>query len=276
MPELPDLEYLKGFLSSKLIGVEVAELRVLKPIVVRCSDPSAFSSLLKGSRFREIRRRGKFLIFSFDSGALIVINPMLSGRIHYRKIGEFTDGKFFVSISLGNGMELRYSDETSMGKIYLLENEKALNSVPKFAKLGTEALDPSLTEQKFSTLIKHFQWEVKKALTYQSFIAGIGNAYADEILFEARISPYKRCDSLSAEERTRLHKSITKVLTDAIDTLRSKVGENIQIEIRDFLKIHGKAGQPCPVCGTRISEVKDEGRKTNFCRTCQPGTLFTK
>jgi formamidopyrimidine-DNA glycosylase len=274
MPELPDLEYLREFLSSKLMGVAVVELKVLGPIVVRCSDANRFSSALKGSKFKEIRRRGKFLLFLFDSGALIVINPMLSGRIHYRKTGELDRGKFFLSITLDNGMELRYSDETSMGKIYLLNNETALGSVPKYGKLGTEALDPSLTAEKFSALVRHFEWEAKDVLTYQSFIAGIGNAYSDEILFDAKISPFKKCDSLSSEERERLYNSMRKVLTEAIETIRKRVGENIHVEIRDFLKVHGKAGLPCPVCGTKISEVKANGRKTDFCRTCQPGTLF--
>jgi formamidopyrimidine-DNA glycosylase len=275
MPELPDLEYLREFLSSKLIGVAVVELKVLRPIVVRCGDPSAYANLLKGNKFKEIRRRGKFLLFSFDSGALIVINPMLSGRIHYRRMGEYDRGKFFLSISLDNGMELRYSDETSMGKIYLLKNEKELSTVPKYDKLGTEALDPSFSAQKFSTLVKHFQWEAKDVLTYQPFIAGIGNAYSDEILFDAKISPFKRCDSLSPEERTRLYNSMRAVLIRAIETIRTRVGDKIHLEIRDFLKVHGKAGQPCPVCGTKISEVKSNGRKTDFCRTCQPGTLVT-
>jgi formamidopyrimidine-DNA glycosylase len=111
-------------------------------------------------------------------------------------------------------------------------------------------------------------------LTYQSFIAGIGNAYSDEILFDAKINPFRRCNSLSQEERSRLYNSMRKILTDAIETLRTRVGENISVEVRDFLRIHGKGGQPCPICGTRISEVKDEGRKTNFCRNCQPGSLF--
>jgi formamidopyrimidine-DNA glycosylase len=110
-------------------------------------------------------------------------------------------------------------------------------------------------------------------LTYQPFITGIGNAYSDEILFDAKISPFKKCDSLSPEERTRLCNSMRGVLTKAIETIRTRVGDNIHLEIRDFLKVHGKAGQPCPVCGTKISEVKSNGRKTNFCRTCQPGTL---
>nr|MDO8099486.1 DNA-formamidopyrimidine glycosylase family protein [Candidatus Njordarchaeota archaeon] len=275
MPELPDLEYLREFLSSKLIGVAVIELKVLGPIVVRCSDPDRFSTALKGSKFKEIRRRGKFLVFSFDSGALIVINPMLSGRIHYRRIGEFDGGKFFLSTTLDNGMELRYSDETSMGKIYLLDSEEALSGVPKYGRLGTEALDPSLTAQKFSTLIRHFEWEAKDVLTYQSFIAGIGNAYSDEILFDAKISPFKKCNALSSEEGARLYNSMRKILTRAIETIRTRVGQNIHVEVRDFLKVHGKAGQPCPVCGTKISEVRAKGRKTNFCRTCQPGTLVT-
>jgi formamidopyrimidine-DNA glycosylase len=275
MPELPDLEYLREFLSTKLIGVAVDGLKVLGPIVVRSSDPEKFSEDIKGTKFQDVKRRGKYLIFYLDSGALIVINPMLSGELHYKKIGDFdSKTRFFLSIILDDGMEVRYSDQTAMGRIYLLDNEKALNSVPKFAKLGMEVLDPSLSLQKFTTLSKHFDWETKKVLTYQSFIAGIGNAYSDEILFDAKINPFRRCNTLSQEERSRLYNSMRKILTDAIETLRARVGENISVEVRDFLKIHGKGGQPCPICGTRISEVKDEGRKTNFCRNCQPGSLF--
>lgn len=275
MPELPDLEYLKEFLSSKLIGATVEDLKVMGPIVVRSADPEKFSQSLKGKRFESIRRRGKYLIFSFDSGALIVVSPMLSGRLHYKAKGEYdSKRRFFLSITLENGMEIRYSDDTSMGRIYLLNNESDLESVPKYAKLGIEALDPSLSIQKFSTLVKHFDWEVKKVLTYQSFIAGLGNAYSDEILFDARINPFRRCNTLSVDERTRLYNSIRKVLADAIEALRTRVGENIETEVRDFMKVHNMGGQACPVCGTKISEVRDQGRKTNFCRDCQPGSLF--
>jgi formamidopyrimidine-DNA glycosylase len=275
MPELPDLEYIREFLSSRLIGVAVDDLRVMAPIVVRSPDPVKFAQSLRGRRFSDIKRRGKYLLFTFDSGALIVVSPMLSGRIHYRKLGEFdAKGKFFISLTLRNGMEIRYSDETSMGRIYLLNNDNELNSVPKFNKLGTEALDPSLSPQRFSMLLKHFDWEIKKVLTYQSLIAGIGNAYADEILFDARINPYRKSSTLSPEERSRLYLSVKEVLTNALEILRKRIGENIDVELRDFMKIHGKGGQPCPVCGTKISEVKDMGRKTDFCRNCQPGSLF--
>jgi formamidopyrimidine-DNA glycosylase len=275
MPELPDLEYLKEYLSSRLIGVAVNDLRVMAPIVVRSADPSKFAESLRGRRFSDITRRGKYLLLHFDSDKLIVVSPMLSGRIHYRKLGDFDPkGKFYLSISLSNGMEIRYSDETSMGRIYLLENAGELKTVPKFDKLGIEALDPSMSPQKFTALLKHFDWEAKKVLTYQSFMAGIGNAYADEILFSARINPFRNCSTLSSEEGARLYASMREVLGDALTILRKRVGENIDVEVRDFMKIHGKGGQPCPVCGTRISEVKDMGRKTNFCRTCQPGSLF--
>jgi formamidopyrimidine-DNA glycosylase len=276
MPELPDLEYLREFLSSRLISVAVDDLRVMAPIVVRSADPERFAESLRGRRFSDVKRRGKYLLFYFDSGAMIVISPMLSGRIHYKKPGEFdAKAKFFLSIALGNGMEIRYSDETSMGRIYLLNNETELKSVPKFDKLGVEALDEGLSSQKFGTLLKHFDWETKKVLTYQSFIAGIGNAYADEILFEARINPFRKCSTLSPEERARLYISLKEVLGNALEILRKRIGDNVDIEVRDFLKVHGKGGQPCPVCGTRISEVKDMGRKTNFCRNCQPGSLFS-
>jgi formamidopyrimidine-DNA glycosylase len=105
-------------------------------------------------------------------------------------------------------------------------------------------------------------------------VAGIGNAYSDEICFYAGIHPFKKRASLSTRETDRLHEAIQNVLREAIITLRERVGTNIHHQVRDFLPVHGKDGEPCPVCSARIAEIRARGRLTNFCRTCQPGGLF--
>jgi ribosomal protein S13 len=116
--------------------------------------------------------------------------------------------------------------------------------------------------------------EIKRVLARQSFVAGIGNAYADEICWRAGIYPFRRRSRLSDDEVERLYTAMRDALVEALETLRARVGDAIDKEVRDFLSVHGKAGQPCPRCGSAISEVKRERRATHFCRACQPGLLI--
>ena len=146
-------------------------------------------------------------------------------------------------------------------------------AVPGLATQGPDALDPVLTAEAFAQRLRPYRGEIKGVLTNQSFVAGIGNAYADEILWQARIYPFRRRPSLSAQEVSTLYTAMRDVLTGAIETLRARVGEAIDVEIRDFLAVHGQTNEPCPRCGTAISEVTRARRSTNFCRTCQPGLM---
>jgi formamidopyrimidine-DNA glycosylase len=115
---------------------------------------------------------------------------------------------------------------------------------------------------------------VKGILTRGQAVSGIGNAYADEILFSAGISPFRKKSRLSTDELKRLHTAVHEVPLDAVRVLEKRVGANIHKKVRDFLKVHGKGGEPCPVCGSRISAITANRRETNFCRKCQPGTMF--
>jgi formamidopyrimidine-DNA glycosylase len=179
--------------------------------------------------------------------------------------------KTLVIFHLTNGMDLRYTDAKTMGKVYLTDN---LAQVPGFVELGPEALDPNLTLDVFRERLRQYRGEIKSILTTQSFVAGIGNAYADEICWQARVYPFRRRPKLSDEEIVRLYQAMHEVLSEAVATLRERVGADIHVEIRDFLKIHGRGGQSCPHCGTTISEIKARQRLTNFCRQCQPGSLI--
>jgi formamidopyrimidine-DNA glycosylase len=271
MPELPDLEVIKEFLQNCIIGQEIAEAEVVRPIVVRNLASGDFAPRLMGQRIEQVNRRGKFLILALDLGHYLVINPMLAGRLHYAPRRERRLRKTFVILHLADGMDLRYTDSRSMGKVYLTDD---LVKVPGFADLGPEALDPDLTLDVFRERLRKYQGELKGVLTRQSFVAGIGNAYADEICWWAGVYPFRKCPKLSNEEIGRLYEAMHEVLNEAIATLRERVRADIHVEIRDFLRVHDRGGQPCPRCGTTISEIKARQRLTNFCRQCQPGSLI--
>lgn len=271
MPELPDLEVIREFLAPHLAGVTVASAEVRRPLLVRCllgGDPVEH---LLGRCFADVQRRGKFLLLTLDSGAVLVINPMLAGRFRYGKPLPRHRTRDALVLGLSDGNELRYHDAKDMGKLYLTRD---LSKVPTFAELGPEATDPALTLEVFRERLRRHRGEIKGVLTNQSFVAGIGNAYADEILWQAGIYPMRRRPGLSDEEVAQLYEAMRTVLAEAIETLRERVGAEIHVEVRDFLAVHGKPGQPCPRCGAAISKVTRSRRTTNFCRTCQPGLML--
>jgi formamidopyrimidine-DNA glycosylase len=274
MPELPDLEVIREVLASRLVGVSIAAVEVRRPIIVRdltgLGDPAA--SLI-GRRFTSVARRGKFLLLALEDGQTVVINPMLAGRLRLGAPLAKDRTRDALVIRLEDGRELRYNDQADMGKIYLTRD---LEAVPAFADQGPDADDPALTLDVFRERLKRHPGEIKGTLTNQVFVAGIGNAYADEICWCAQIYPFRRRASLSPEEIERLYTCMRAVLAKAVETLRERVGARIEVEVRDFLAVHNRPGEPCPRCGGSISEVKREKRATHFCRACQPGLMVER
>jgi formamidopyrimidine-DNA glycosylase len=283
MPELPDLEVIREFLAPRLVDVSIETVQVRRPLIVRNlldGDPSgsgpsgqSLAGHLVGRRFTAVSRRGKFLLLTLDSGATLVINPMLAGRIRYGEPLPRHRTRDALVLRLADGHELRYHDVKDMGKVYLADD---LTQVPTFASQGPEATDPALALEVFRQRLRPHRGEIKGVLTDQTFVAGIGNAYADEICWRAGLYPFRRRPSLSDDDVARLYVAMRAVFTEAMATLRTRVGEAIDVEVRDFLVVHGKAGQPCPRCGTPISEVTRQLRATHFCRTCQPGLMVAR
>ena len=273
MPELPDLEVIRAYLDQRIAGVSIASVEVRRPIVVRNLFGGEASQRLDGRTFIGVQRRGKFLLFPLDNGVTIVVNPMLNGRIrHGLPLGRDRVRDSLV-LTLADGRELRYHDASDMGKVYLADE---LSQVPAFDEQGPDADDPALSLDLFRERLRRHTGEIKGILTNQAFVAGIGNAYADEICWCAQLYPFRRRASLSAAEVERLYHCMRAVLEKAIEMLRQRVGDAIDVEVRDFLAVHGKAGQPCPRCGWPISEVKRERRATQFCRACQPGLMIER
>ncbi len=274
MPELPELEVVCEVLHRRLIGQTITSVQVLQPggpIVVRDLTHGGFEKTLTGATLADVKRRGKFLIFSFKSPSpefFLVLNPKLAGRLQLSTPSEKKMPKTQVLFNLGNGAQLRYVDQKRMGQLYL---SRDLNTIPDFARMGPEPLDISLEE--FKARLKPFLGEIKGVLTRGDFVAGIGNAYADEILWEAKLYPYIKRPKLTLEEIERLYSAMRTTLLNSIEKVREEMGENIHLKPREFMAVHMKTGQPCPRCGTPISLVGANQRITNFCRTCQPGGL---
>jgi formamidopyrimidine-DNA glycosylase len=270
MPELPDLEVVREFLAARIVGIPIVSAEVRRPLVVRNLLGTDTANHLVGRHVTAVERRGKFLVLPLDDGAAIVVNPMLAGRLRYGAPLARPRSRDALVLALDDGRDLRYHDVKDMGKVYLTSD---LNQIPTFEELGPEAIDPDLTPEVFRERLRGHHGEIKGVLTNQRFVAGIGNAYADEICWKAKIYPFRRRPSLTDEEIDQLYAAMRTVLIEAIDLLRDRVGEAIDIEVRDFLAVHGKADEPCPRCGSPISKVTRERRTTNFCRTCQPGLM---
>jgi formamidopyrimidine-DNA glycosylase len=277
MPELPDLEVARNVLAGCLFGVPIASVQVLRPLIVRnllaTEAGDEVDAYLVGRSFTAVERRGKFLLLCLNDDGVLVIHPMLAGRLRYGAPLARHRRRDALVLGLSNGQELRYHDARDMGKVYLTRD---LDQVPTFAHLGPEANDPALALEEFQRRLRTRRGEIKGILVDQAFVAGIGNAYADEILWRARLYPFRRRSSLAAEEVAALYHAMQAVLAEAIATLAERMGEQIDVEVRDFLAVHGKGGAPCPRCGSAISEVKRQGSATHFCRTCQPGVMAAR
>jgi formamidopyrimidine-DNA glycosylase len=272
MPELPDLEVIRRYLAPRLEGVRIESALVRRPLVVRNLLGGGAAGHLVGRCFTGAGRRGKFLLLPLDDGSTVVINPMLAGRLHYGDPPPRDRVRDALALQLAGGQELRYHDAKDMGKIYLTRD---LDLVPAFAGLGPDADDPELTLEVFRERLRPRRGEIKGVLTNQSFVAGIGNAYADEICWRAQLYPFRR-PSLDDDDVARLYEAMMCVLEEAIETLEARVGDDVHVEVRDFLAVHGKAGEACPRCGGAISKVTRSRRTTNFCRTCQPGLMIAR
>ena len=271
MPEAPDLEVIKDFLNENVNGQTIESARVLRPTVVR-SIAGDFDSSLEGQTINLTERQGKFLTIGLSRGHCLVINPMLTGALQYASEKDRVQKRTCVVLSLPDGKELRYLDDRQMGKVYYVDRDN-LDEVPRLAEQGPDVL-AGIDFEEFRDRLKRFQGEIKGVLTRGSFISGIGNAYSDEILFAAGISPFRKARSFKEEEIRWLYDESRHVVEEAIGVLRQRMGADIHVKIRDFLKVHNKGGQPCPSCGGNITQLTANQRITSYCRRCQPGMLI--
>jgi formamidopyrimidine-DNA glycosylase len=271
MPEIPELDALRGFFNDHLAGCMVTAATVRIPVVIR-TPAHEFRESLPDDRFAEVGRHGKVLLFTLVSGRALAVNPMLTGRFQYVDGATTLPKRACFTLGVEGGRELRYIDERVMGKVYLVEAER-LASLPGWESGGPDLLDPALTEDRWLEALRRYRGAVKNVLTNAAFVQGIGNACADEILWEARINPYTPRTEIAEPDLRRLFGAARAVMAWATPLARERMvqGDTLDYEERrDFLRVHRRGGAPCPRCGTRITEITANQRITDFCRTCQP------
>ena len=291
VPELPDLDVVADALHAALAGRPVLAARAAMPLSVR-GTPAELDALA-GQEVARIARVGKFLDVALARDS-VVINPMLTGRFQLAGRGEKARTGVAVELrfgprrggrpsdaapwtagapwlpEIGAEVVLRYRDPTQMGKVYLLP-AGVERPVPGRGpgELGPDALDPGLTLEAWRERIRRHPGELKNLLRNQAFVAGIGNAYSDEILFEARLAPFRKRSSLAPGEVDELYAAMRRTLEASIRLLRERVPPTFETQVRDHLAVHGKGAGPCPRCGGRLTQVSAGGFPTGYCRSCQ-------
>ena len=271
MPELPDLTVVAEDLARRAAGRVIATATAPTTILLRATDADLAS--LAGMTLGVAGRRGKFLILPLlleeEERRLLLANPMLAGRFWLLEDpGQRVRARTGLRLVFTDGSELRYVDREMLGKLYLVRRAD-LDQIPGWAEMGPDADDPELTLDVFRARIRRHPGELKSLLRNQRFVAGIGNAYSDEILWAAQLAPLRRRSTLRPEDVDRLYASMREVLTDAKARLRELVPPTIEVQHREFLRVHLRGGEPCPRCGRRLRQIGGD-EATTFCRTCQP------
>jgi len=267
MPELPELEVLKEILARRVVGREIAAVRLLRPEVLTTAGTPV--EILDGSSFSAVSRRGKHLIFSVHRGLHMVVHLMTAGRfVISRSSGRATKAtSLMIIFSDGEDLRLIENGPVKLARVHMVKEPAQVNGI---ARQGIEPLSSAFTVEALGNLAAGRRRQVKRLLTDQEMIAGIGSAYADEILFDARISPVRYVNTLRFAEIEQLCRSVRKVLQNAIEQIRIGIGDSLFTdEIRDFMRVYKRTGQACPVCGTKIAEIRYANTRTYYCSKCQ-------
>lgn len=267
MPELPDIVVYIEALERRVLGAELTGMRVVSPAVMRTYDPPYDAPV--GHVVSTLRRVGKRVVMGFEGDLYVVIHLMVAGRLRWeppgkpipKKVGlaalDFADGSLILT---EQGTKKRAGIWVTRG----------WDDVAALDRGGIEPLEA--TADEFAAALRSENRTLKRALTDPRLFSGIGNAYSDEILWEARLSPVKRTSQLTDEEVERLRESVVSSLEEWAGRLREEVGEGWPTKVtafRDDMAVHGKFGEPCPRCGSKVQRIVYSSNETNYCATCQ-------
>jgi formamidopyrimidine-DNA glycosylase len=274
VPELPELEALRIRIGPRLEGklITAATVNPRKGHLLRYPVEN-FALELPARRIVSMTRRGKHIVFATELGGggsprWLVINPMLGGRFQLAGEDEPVPATEVFTIRVEGRQELRYLDFRDMGRIYWVGD--CSREVPGWPALGPEADSvPAMGLEAFRKRLRRFRDEMKDLLRNQEFLAGIGNAYSDEILFEAKLLPLRRRASLKPAEEEALFRAIPLVLNRAVEAILANPNYDESKQDRSFMAVHMKGGKTCPRCGHRISQIGSNREPLNFCRGCQ-------
>ncbi len=269
MPELPDVTVYVEALQKRLVGQTLTKMRLASPFVLRTVDPSP--SEVAGRSVRDIRRLGKRIVIELEDGLFIVIHLMIAGRFKWLPPNAKIPGKVgLAALDFPNGtLLLTEAGSKRRAAIHLVRGAEGLK---EHDPGGAEAL--AMTLEEFRDLLTRERHTLKRTLTDPHLFSGIGNAYSDEILHRARLSPVQMSTNLSDEEIARLYDATRATLVDWTDRLRRETGDGFPEKVtafRDGMAVHGRYNQPCPDCGAPVQRIVYSENETNYCARCQTG-----
>ena len=267
MPELPDVAVYLEALTARTRGRAMSNVTIRSPFVVRTVQPSVES--LVGRDVTGLRRIGKQIAFEFDRDLFLVIHLMIAGRFQWAEQGKVPRTKIaLATFEFPNGvLVLTEASTKKRASIHVVQGEAALGA---FNRGGLEVMEATI--EAFTEALTRENHTVKRSLTDPALFSGIGNAYSDEILHAARLSPLKLTSRLSAEEIARLRGAVLDTLSVWTDRLRRQTGEKFPSKVTAFhpeMAVHGKFGKPCPVCGKPVQHIVYAANECNYCATCQ-------
>ena len=269
MPELPDVTVYIDALEARIAGEPLENVRLASPFLLRSVDPPLKETF--GKRVTGLRRLGKRIVFELEDDLFLVIHLMIAGRLHWKDKGAKVPGKIgLAAFDFPTGtLTLTEASPKKRASLYVLRGEDALAAHDPG---GIEVLDSRLKD--FAAALTEENHTLKRALTDPRRFAGIGNAYSDEILFHARLSPIARTQTLTPDEIKRLHAAAKATLKDWVKRLRAHYGEKFPEGVTAFrpdMAMHGKYGEPCPACGAPVQRIVYASNETNYCARCQNG-----
>lgn len=265
MPELPEVETIKGELEAVILGKRIVDVLVANPKVIRQPASSQFKQGLKGAKISKVLRKGKVLIFELSNGRSLVSHLKMTGQFVYPGDGK----KSRVSFLFSDGKILDLNDQRLFAELRLMDNWRDFQFI---RSLGPEPFE--INVERFKKMLSAKKTKIKPLLMDQSFIAGVGNLYVAEALFRARIHPARTADSLSDKEKELLLKQIKETLKEAIHYKGSSLDQYVRLsgEAGGYVarhRVYARNGQPCKVCQTPIKRIALGGRGTFFCPKCQ-------
>jgi formamidopyrimidine-DNA glycosylase len=269
MPELPDITVYVERLDALIVGQRLQELEVRNVFVLRSVTPTPAD--LAGRVVVEIRRMGKRVVIRFEEDLFVVLHLMIAGRLRWRVPGKKPPGKIALAAFVFPNGTLFFTEagSTRRASMYIVAGERALDV---FDRGGLEVLDATI--ERFAERLASENHTLKRALTDPRLFSGIGNAYSDEILHRARLSPLMLTSKLDDEQVRRLHDATIAVLHEWTARLRAEAGDGFPEEVtafREGMAVHGRHGLPCPVCGAPVQRIRYATNETNYCARCQTG-----
>jgi formamidopyrimidine-DNA glycosylase len=272
MPELPEVETVAQGLRASLVGCTIMGVEVRWARSVIPPDPDAFARQLTGRTVTGVERRGKWVVIELSGDGALLVHLRMTGQLVLEPAGSPDDRHVRVLFALDDGGRLRFSDMRKFGRLWLVDDP-----VEALGGLGPEPLAEGFTAVRLGEMLAQRRGRIKPLLLNQRFLAGLGNIYADEALWRARVHPLRRADTLTRAEVDRLHEAIRSVLRAAIagggTTLRDAAYQQADGRAGEFaerLAAYGRVGEPCPRCGAVIERIRVSQRSTHYCARCQP------